>query len=680
MFSLSRSGTFDLGSYPRGQSRSHQFNQVGLVKVYCHIHSHMSASIMVFDHRFFTIPDREGTFALDDVPPGTYRVSAWHERIGENTQTVTVVPGGTADLQVHAADTLQIGMVSGRQTEGRPPRFVTRTMSAIFMTVGFMLLAVMLVVTLIMRERVRSTVIDHVSSEQQTLTELELRRTQEMQAQIDALAESPTIAAAMDTYRAEASLGGAAGERVQLLATVARELDRLADRIHPDVIAAVDPQGGVVAVAGRRSDDWPRAMSGVAAPARGFLSLPAGVFRVASAPLVVQQSTVGTLQMATRLDAEYARQLSALSGTQTVITANGIVSASTLPDSATRALTPQTMGMLGSTDTVRLNGTLYTARVLLRRDNVAVYTLESVDASTAQILDDTLRALLVIALASLAAAAVASLMLARSVAKPIDRLSRSLTAIARSRDFDTPVPALGAYAELDDLTETFNGLMTSVSAAEAETRRTYVGAIRALALALDARDQYTAGHSERVSAMSVAVGTQLGLAGLELETVRLGALLHDIGKIGVSDAVLHKPGPLTPAEFEMIKEHPVTGARILRSVAFLAPHLPIVELHHERPDGKGYPHGLRADEIPLHARIVHVVDAFDAMTSARAYRPAWSTTEALQELWRCAGTQFDAEAVQALVAALPNLHAGGDRDETLGARAAAGPRLSLARP
>ena len=119
--------------------------------------------------------------------------------------------------------------------------------------------------------------------------------------------------------------------------------------------------------------------------------------------------------------------------------------------------------------------------------------------------------------------------------------------------------------------------------------------------------------------------------------------------------MLFRSGPLTPLEFEAIKQHPVTGARILRSVGFLARHLPIVELHHERPDGKGYPYGRIGDEIPLLARIVHVVDAFDAITSARAYRPARSGAEALQELWRHAGSQFDAEVVQALAAVAPTL-------------------------
>ena len=106
----------------------------------------------------------------------------------------------------------------------------------------------------------------------------------------------------------------------------------------------------------------------------------------------------------------------------------------------------------------------------------------------------------------------------------------------------------------------------------------------------------------------------------EIEVLRLGALLHDIGKIGISDNILGKAGALTDDEYEIIKSHPVLGAQILRTVAFLEPHLPIVELHHEQPDGLGYPHGLKGEQVPLLARIVHVADAFDAMTTARAYR------------------------------------------------------------
>src|ERR1700754_2335682 len=160
--------------------------------------------------------------------------------------------------------------------------------------------------------------------------------------------------------------------------------------------------------------------------------------------------------------------------------------------------------------------------------------------------------------------------------------------MTKKRDFDNPVPPTGFSLEVDTLTAAFNTMMQSVSAAEAATQSAYVGAIRALALALDARDPYTAGHSERVGVISVAIGRQMHLTDEQLDILRLGSLLHDIGKIGISDAVLRKPGALTADEYEVVKEHPSVGARILRSIHFLAPHVPIVEYHHERPDGQGY--------------------------------------------------------------------------------------------
>jgi putative nucleotidyltransferase with HDIG domain len=217
------------------------------------------------------------------------------------------------------------------------------------------------------------------------------------------------------------------------------------------------------------------------------------------------------------------------------------------------------------------------------------------------------------------------------------------------------VPLSGTSRELDQLTTTFNTLLASVASAEAAAEATYLGAVRALAAALDARDPYTAGHSERVSTFAVAIGEELKLDSYARETLRLGALLHDIGKIGVPDEILRKSSALTVAEFETIKTHPSAGARILRSIPFLAPHIPIVELHHERPDGLGYPYGLRGDAIPLAARIVHVADAYDAMTSARAYRSARIPVEAIAELRRCVGTDFDGPSVEALIAALPRL-------------------------
>jgi putative nucleotidyltransferase with HDIG domain len=190
--------------------------------------------------------------------------------------------------------------------------------------------------------------------------------------------------------------------------------------------------------------------------------------------------------------------------------------------------------------------------------------------------------------------------------------------------------------------------MRTVADARGETEAACLDAIGALAAALDARDPNTAGHSDRVSRLSVSMGRELGLGAGDLEVLRFGALLHDIGKIGISDVILRKPSPLTDDEYEAIKRHTVLGARILERVRFLAAHVPIVELHHERPDGTGYPYGLVGDEIPVLARIVHVADAFDAMTTARAYRTARPAADVLAELRAGAGTAFDVDALDAL--------------------------------
>jgi putative nucleotidyltransferase with HDIG domain len=244
-----------------------------------------------------------------------------------------------------------------------------------------------------------------------------------------------------------------------------------------------------------------------------------------------------------------------------------------------------------------------------------------------------------------------SLWLARNVARPIDDLAQQVKAMATAHDFSQRLPAAGTSQELTALTDTFNELMASLLAAEQATEAAYVAAIKGLAAALDARDPYTAGHSERVSALSVMIGRQMALGQADIEVLRLGALLHDIGKIGIRDKVLSKIGPLTSEEFEIIKTHPTVGAHILRQIPFLNAHVSIVELHHEQPDGRGYPHGLLGDATPLLARIVHVADAFDAMTSARAYRTAQGEAHALGEMRLHGGTQFDAEVVTAFVEA-----------------------------
>ena len=543
-------------------------------------------------------------------------------------------------------------MIPGRT---RPPRLVVRTTLAMFALVAFVLTAVLVLIAIQGSGYVRTAVERRLVSGQRMLAALEERQTHELQTQVSMLAENPTLKAAIDTYRAELTVGGGA-PTTELVATIRRELDKLAVRIQPDSLAVTDPTGAVLAVAGSRRTAWPAAVpvtTDRGAAASQVLTVDGGVFRRVSAPIAIHDMHLGTLELATALDADYAARLAGLSGASTLIVSGPRVIASTLPAEAVQALTPAVLQALPAAQTVALGESEYALQLLFHPGPVGVYALESIKASQIALVADAFGAMIWVALAAFGIAAFASLWMARTLSSPIDRLSRSLTDMTRARAFDAALAPTGSSLEVDALIRSFNSMMESVSTAEAETQRAYVGAIRALAVALDARDPYTAGHSERVSAIAVAIGRQMAITPGELDVLRLGALLHDIGKIGISDNVLRKPDGLTPDEFEAIKNHPALGARIMRNVPFLAPHVPIVELHHERPDGRGYPYGLTSEATPILARIVHVADAFDAMTSARAYRPARPASEAVRELWRCAGTQFDADVVQALVRALP---------------------------
>jgi putative nucleotidyltransferase with HDIG domain len=170
-----------------------------------------------------------------------------------------------------------------------------------------------------------------------------------------------------------------------------------------------------------------------------------------------------------------------------------------------------------------------------------------------------------------------------------------------------------------------------------------------MAEAIDLRDPYTAGHSRRVAAYSRQLARALGLAESEIDVIESGALLHDIGKIGVADAVLFKPGPLDMPERREIARHPVLGARLLGGLSAMSGVVPCVLHHHERIDGDGYPDGLGGDAIPLGARLIAVTDSFDAMTTDRPYRRAMSIDSAVAEIVRVAGSQLDERLAQTFV-------------------------------
>ncbi len=251
------------------------------------------------------------------------------------------------------------------------------------------------------------------------------------------------------------------------------------------------------------------------------------------------------------------------------------------------------------------------------------------------------------------AALILGYLFAVGISTPIRALAASTLAISRG-EFHQRTPVQGA-AEISELAETFNHMagdieefVIQLKQAADQNHELFLGSIRMLAAAIDEKDPYTRGHSGRVAKYSIIIAHQLGLASSELEKIRISALLHDVGKIGVDDRVLKKPGALTPEEFELMKQHPSKGANIMRPVAQLKEMLPGIELHHEHVDGKGYPHGLQGDDIPLMARIIAVADTLDAMTTNRPYQSAMDLEFAMNRIASLANTKFDAAVVEGL--------------------------------
>ncbi len=261
-----------------------------------------------------------------------------------------------------------------------------------------------------------------------------------------------------------------------------------------------------------------------------------------------------------------------------------------------------------------------------------------------------LRILMFSALAALLALAMA-LFASRRFSLPIQRLAEGTHEIAAGH-FDRRVSTEGLSFEVAELAEDFNRMSDTVESyierlqkAAEVNRRLFISSIRAFAAAIDAKDPYTRGHSERVASYSRAIARYLGLPKDMQEKVWISAVLHDVGKIGVADRVLKKHGVLTPEEFEQMKLHPVIGADIVEPISALREHLPGIRWHHEAWNGTGYPDGLKAEQIPLMARIIGVADTFDAITTNRPYQTASSPEFALQTIKKLTGTRFDARIV-----------------------------------
>jgi HD-GYP domain-containing protein (c-di-GMP phosphodiesterase class II) len=243
---------------------------------------------------------------------------------------------------------------------------------------------------------------------------------------------------------------------------------------------------------------------------------------------------------------------------------------------------------------------------------------------------------------------------ARAVLAPLIRMDDRVDVVAAIRPTGASEFTSGDMLMVESLL-TFGGQIISNSEIHERLHRMSFESTRALVAAIDKKDHYTSGHSERVGLLAILIGQRLGVPVEKLQLLEMSALLHDVGKIGIPEAILSKPGKLTRDEFEVIRGHPRMGYEILKPIASFGGVLDGVLFHHENPDGSGYPEGLVGDQIPLYARIIHVVDVFDALTSTRSYRRAFSFEQAREIIRAESGTKLDAETASILLELLPTL-------------------------
>ena len=521
-------------------------------------------------------------------------------------------------------------------------RFATRTFLGSFVPFAILLAlsfwGVRAAVGVAVRDRLRASVRDS----EMAVTREHARNESRMRRMLGGVAENPALKAGLQLLTAEPESQELARNTVRdQLSEIGDGLDfdlMLISRADGDPLAAVVREAGGFAPLERSSI----LRSGVRMPERGYFALDERLYEVTSVPIHQGDEQVATLTVGARFDIS-------LLGIPAVLLRRGNVVAAQMRDLAPAVIETALRDCPGNAECQpRIqNQTHLSLPLNSPAGDYVLRSLQNVDAAAAPVQAALQKLFVIAALLALAAALGISVFTSRSVAKPLAEVAAHLRRSSASGEL-TEIPENRAYGlEIRELTRGFNQAAKSVRESRDQLTSAYVEFVGSMAQALDARDAYTAGHSRRVSEYACAIGKAIGLSTHEIETIRVGALLHDLGKIGISDAVLQKPGKLTSEEETLIRRHPVIGRRILEKVHGMEPYLAMVELHHENWDGTGYPRGLKQEETPLHARIVKVADAYDAMTSDRPYRRGRSHAEALAVLRKIAGTETDVILVDA---------------------------------
>jgi HD-GYP domain-containing protein (c-di-GMP phosphodiesterase class II) len=305
----------------------------------------------------------------------------------------------------------------------------------------------------------------------------------------------------------------------------------------------------------------------------------------------------------------------------------------------------RTIEMLGSYATAQLD----------KNSRLGVIAIQDESAALASVSDMRWQTLWISLVAALLTIFI-GVFFAKKLTTPVRELATAAHRIS-SGDFSQRID-VSSRTELGDLGNSFNAMTDQIEAfikdlqrSALENRELFIGTVKALAAAIDGKDPYTRGHSERVSRFSVAIAQRMDLSDDEVEKIRISALLHDVGKIGIDDKILKKPAALTDEEYEIMKKHPQKGFKIMSQIPAMKEFLPGMYMHHEMVDGRGYPQGLKGEEIPLMGKIVAVADTFDAMTTDRPYQKAMQFEDALLRIESFIGTRYDPTVVAAFASA-----------------------------
>ncbi len=515
-------------------------------------------------------------------------------------------------------------------------RYFTRAFLSSFVPMAAVLLGSFWVVHRLVESAARNSFRSSLRETQEFMARQHAQKEWSNARSLRVVAENPALKAALQLVRAEPANPDAR-------ATLEDQLRELNQTLGFDVLVAAAPDGRLLAGLLRASAEYMLLRDEVQRPpAQGLWLTGRGLYQITAVPVNLAGEHIANLSVGEPLDlSDFA--------TAVVLEHHGRVVRSTLPEvssaeieQALRHCPP------GEGCDVRLQNATYHCLPVnlpaLGRD-YRLYSLRNLDRATAPTVAFLRRTFVFAWGGAIVAGLLISTLSSRSIVRPIATIVRHLRQAEHTGRLAEFCPPRWSIRELDELAQCFRRASLAVREADEQLHGAYVQFVALIASALDARDHYTAGHSHRVSELSRLTAEAMGLRPQDVETIRVAALLHDIGKIGVPDTILQKPGKLTPEERAQIEMHPSIGRRILEQVKAFEPFLPVVELHHENWDGTGYPHGLKGEQIPLAARIVHVVDAYDAMTSDRPYRKGMSSQEALHILKRLAGSDFDPDVV-----------------------------------